>query len=113
MALPNIVNDSETHSNFHVEYMEVAQHWHPASEEYAGGDALVTLLSQGWNMKRDVYVEKREFAGLRSVSVYHLELERGGDVLKVPVVRNPYINRVLRLGDFRQIPLDPKNADLG
>jgi hypothetical protein len=113
MALPNIVNNSKPHSNFHVEYMDVAQHWHAASEEYAGGDALVTLISNGWTMKRDVYVEKREFAGLRSISVYHVELEKDGKTIKMPVVRNPYINRVLRMGDFHQVPLDPKNTDLG
>lgn len=90
--------------NSHVEYMDVAQHWHPHSEPYAGGDALVTLLAQGWTMRRDVYVEKSEFAGLRYVSVYHIELERDGEVIKMPVVRNPYINRVIRTGPYRQIP---------
>jgi hypothetical protein len=93
-------------SNYHVEYMDVVQHWHSGSEPYAGGDALVTLLSQGWEMQEDVYVEKREFAGKRSVSVYHVVLERDGQIIKMPVVRNPYINRLLRSGNFNQIPLE-------
>lgn len=99
---------SDVHPDFHVEYMDVAQHWHPGSESYAGGDALVTMLSRGWNLERDVYVERREFAGMRSVSVYHLTLEKDGQRIHMPVVRNPYINRLLRQGDFRQIPMSQK-----
>lgn len=99
-------------SNAHVEYLDVTQHWHPHSEPYAGGDALLTLISEGWVMKHDVYVEKREFAGLRSVSVYHVELERGGQTIRVPIVRNPYINRIIRTGPYRQIPLD-ETIELG
>ncbi|MFW5696368.1 MAG: hypothetical protein ACOCXR_01140 [Phototrophicaceae bacterium] len=98
-------NTQQVSPNYHVDYMEVVQHWHPQSEPYAGGDALMTLIAQGWQMQRDVYVEKREFAGLRSVSVYHVSLVRDGKTMKVPVVRNPYINRLLRLGDYRQIPM--------
>ncbi len=92
--------------NYHVEYMDVVQHWHSGSAPYAGGDALVTLLSQGWEMQQNVYVEKREFQGMRSVALYHVVLERDGQKIKMPVVRNPYINRLLRSGDYRQIPLE-------
>jgi hypothetical protein len=105
-------NANEVSPNYHVDYMDVAQHWHAKSEPYAGGDALVTMLAQGWQMQRDVYVENREFAGMRSVSVYHITLERDGQRMTVPVVRNPYINRIIRTGPFRQIPMKD-GIDLG
>ena len=35
-------------SNYHVQYLDVTKHWDPDSENYAGGDALVTALSRGW-----------------------------------------------------------------
>ncbi|PJF20865.1 MAG: hypothetical protein CUN56_14020 [Phototrophicales bacterium] len=104
-----LIDNSKPTSNYHVDYIDVTQHWHPQSEPYAGGDALVTLLEQGWKINRDVYVEDRFFGGLRSVSVYHLELERDGQKIKMPVIRNPYINRVIRDGNFRLLPLQKNN----
>jgi hypothetical protein len=101
-----IGEDTSRSPNYHFEYIDVIQHWHSDSEPFAGGDALVTLISQGWVMQRDVYVEKRNFAGKRSVSVYHITLERDGQLMKVPTVRNPYINRILRMGDFNQIAME-------
>ena len=100
-----LIDNNTPTNNYHVEYLEVTQHWHSQSEPYAGGDALVTMLTEGWRICHDVYVEDRFFAGLRSVSVYHLELERDGQRIKMPVIRNPYINRVVREGDFRLLPL--------
>ncbi|HRF97361.1 MAG TPA: hypothetical protein PLZ51_19265, partial [Aggregatilineales bacterium] len=93
-------------SNYHMDYFDVTQHWHPDSERYAGGDALVTLLTQGWEIEREVGVEDRFFAGLRSISVYHLTLVRGGERMRMPVIRNPYINRLIRLGSYVQVNVD-------
>jgi hypothetical protein len=105
MATNKLPSQTSMTTNHHVDYMDLTQHWHPESEPFAGGDALVTLLEKGWEMQREIQVEKREFAGLRSVSVYHVMLKRGEETIRVPVVRNPYINRVLRTGDFEQIPM--------
>lgn len=99
-------DNSKPSPNYHMDYMDVTQHWHPGSEAYAGGDALLTMISRGWQMQRDVYVEKRDFAGMRSVSVYIVVLERDGEQIEMPLLRNPYINRLLRTGDYNQIPRD-------
>ena len=88
-------------NSYHDEYLDVTQHWSEKSEPYAGGDALVTLLSRGWKLKKEVNVEERYFAGLRSVSVYHLNLERNGETMHLPVLRNPYVNRILRMGEYK------------
>lgn len=96
-------------NSYHDEYLDVTQHWSEKSEPYAGGDALVTLLSLGWELQQDVDVEERYFAGLRSVSVYHLYLKRDGETMHVPVLRNPYVNRILRMGEFNLNRQENKN----
>src|SRR5690606_15045014 len=90
-------------NNFHAEYLDVVQHWSPTSAHYAGGDALVTFLSQAWELCPEVKVEDRYFAGMRSVAVYHMELERDGETLNMPVLRNPYVNRIIRMGNFKLV----------
>lgn len=92
--------------SFGAEYLDVTQHWSKHSEEYAGGDALVTMLSNGWELQPEVRIEDQFFAGMRSVSVYHLTLERNGDVINMPVLRNPYVNRIIRMGDYKIIESD-------
>ena len=83
-------------TNFHVEYMDVVQHWSPNSEKFAGADSLLTLLYDGWQMNRTVKRREHWFAGMRSVYIYHIELERNGEKVTMPVVHNPYINRMIR-----------------
>ena len=92
-------------NNFHAEYLDVVQHWSPTSAKYAGGDALVTFLFEGWELRSEVKVEDRYFAGMRSISVYHMELERDGETIKMPVLRNPYVNRIVRMGDFTLVEI--------
>ena len=95
-----MLNKSDRSSNHHSDYLDVTQHWSDTSEPYAGGDALVTFLARGWEIDSEVRVEERHFAGQRSVAVYHLTLERNGETMDMPVLRNPYVNRILRMGEF-------------
>ena len=98
-----------TSSNYHVEYMDVTKHWNSESEAFAGGDALVTRLSQGWQMKREVQIEQRMLAGNRQIMIYHIELTRDGQTIRMPVLRNPYVNALLRRGDYTLVPLKQEN----
>lgn len=86
---------NENLSNYHVEYMDVTQHWDSRSEGFAGGDALVTFLSNGWSMKNRVVEEQHSFAGMRQITIYHIDLERDGETITMPVLRNPYISRMI------------------
>lgn len=92
-------------SNFHVEYMDVTQHWSAQSEEYAGADSLVTMLYRGWQMKRKVMREERQFAGMRSVYVYHITLEKDGQTMTMPVVHNPYLSRMIMRSNLEIVPM--------
>lgn len=98
-------------TNFHTEYMDVTQHWSPRSEKYAGGDALLTMLTRGWKMRRRVQVEEKWYAGMRSVTVYHLQLDREGETMKMPVVHNPYVNRLLSGDEVEMVPMKEQAAD--
>lgn len=97
---------NQTPSNFHVDYIDVAQHWSPDSEKYAGGDCLVTALYSGWEMNPVVYVERKWYAGARQITVYHVELERDGEVMSMPVLNNPYINRMIRNTEVQVQPIE-------
>jgi len=88
-------------ANYHVEYLDVAQHWDASSQPYGGGDALITLLSQGWEMNGTIYMEYKWFGGNRRIRVYHCDLYRDDDHMTLPVIHNPYVNRLLRQPQFK------------
>lgn len=82
-------------SNSHFEYMDVTRHWSPNSQKYAGGDALITFLSSDWALQEIVFYEEHWLAGGRVVTVYYFELKRNGEELIMPVLVNPYVNRMV------------------
>lgn len=81
--------------NFHIQYPNVSnQHWHVGSGRYAGGDHLMTAVVDGWEIEKCVqYVHT--YNGARSVAVYEFTLTREGEVVKMPVISNPYIERFI------------------
>lgn len=95
-------------NNSHFNYLEVHRHWSPESEHFAGGDCLVTALNDGWGFNDDIYVEEFWHAGMRHVVVYHFELTRGTEAITMPVICNPYIDRVVSQLELNLHPLDEK-----
>lgn len=86
--------------NFHVQYLDVtSQYWSPQSAKFAGGDHLLTALTNGWEI---VSYEKRQhwYAGARCVNIYHFTLRRGNEQIQMPVINNPYIERFLGQTDI-------------
>ncbi|HEX2906871.1 MAG TPA: hypothetical protein VHO69_08430 [Phototrophicaceae bacterium] len=98
-------------SNWHYAYMDMIRHWHPESEKYTGGDALFTALENGWEISKDVRFEEYWHAGVRSVLVYHFELTRGDETMVMPVIRNPYVNRIVREMPAQLIPVGNDDTD--
>jgi hypothetical protein len=99
-------------TNFHVEYMDVTQHWSPTCEKYAGGDALLTALYNNWQMENTVTREDCWFAGMRLISVYHVPLKREGEEQIISVIDNPYVSRLMNNGEIRIIITEssPENS---
>lgn len=90
-------------TNHHADYLDVTQHWSPTSEKYAGGDGLVTMLDRGWSLTGEAVVEEKRYAELRSNTIYHLTLVRDGEQIVMPVVHNPYVNKLLRNFNIRVV----------
>ncbi len=82
-------------SNSHFQYMDVVCHWSPTSQKYAGGDALITLLNEGWLLNETVFYEEYWHAGSRLVVIYYLTMVRDGEEMEVPVLSNPYVHRMM------------------
>lgn len=82
-------------TNYHVQYQDVtSQHWHPRSEEFAGGDNLMTALENGWHIN-ECLLTKHYYAGMRSVKVYRFHLSKGDSQIVMPVIYNPYVERLI------------------
>lgn len=80
----------------HEKYTETYQHWSPQSENYAGGDHLISALRVGWVLdERIVYAEQTWKSGTRPVTLYHFSLTRDGEIMIMPVLSNPYVERYL------------------
>jgi hypothetical protein len=91
-------------TNSHFEYMDVTCHWSADSQKYAGGDALITFLHNGWKMDETVFFEEYWHAGGRLVMIYYFELERDGETLSMPVLGNPFVNRMVKSLPVQLIP---------
>ena len=98
----------ESLANYHFQYMDVStQHWSYSSEKHAGGDNLMTALSRGWKLDDTVKVETVWYAGMRSSTIYHFTLTRDGQQIDMPVLSNPYVNRMVRTEDnLKLVPID-------
>ena len=84
-----------------LERVDVKRHWCPKSEEFAGGDALASMVNVGWRLKRVVSREHRQLSGTRQIMVYLIELERCGKRREVHVMCNPYVTRMLTVHELQ------------
>lgn len=87
-------------ANAHFDYPAVTRHWSPHSGQLAGGDSLVTLFNQGWQLSDEICHEEIWLSGSRPVSVYHMTLTRDHETLKVPVFANPFVRSLLRRSEI-------------
>lgn len=85
--------------------IDIYRHWHPQSEVYAGGDALATALFEGWKPKIIVLLEHHWHGGSRRINIYHFELQRGGSTMAMPVLGNPYVERLISEQGLRVVHL--------
>ncbi len=88
------------------------RHWHAQSEPYGGGDSLTTALYLGWTMGDVVYLEEHWLAGTRRVSVYHFELMRDNVSMIMPVIGNPYIDRLIFQTSLQVMPIQAYTSDV-
>ncbi len=95
-------------TDFHFAYQDRIRHWHPGSELYTGGDALITAVDEGWDISTLVGSEEHRHQGARTTTVYYFELTRGRDTLLMPVISNPFVDRLVSELNFKLQPM-PKD----
>jgi hypothetical protein len=71
------------------------RHWCPESETYAGGDQLATLLFMGWHIREIICQEKLPYLEKCAGRFYHIVLTRAEETLLLPVLANPYVERIV------------------
>ncbi len=87
-----IYNPEGTHSK----YTQVSRHWCPHSEAYTGADSLLTAQRNGWQLAGLVYQQDIIFPNGRQTTLYHFELLRGSENVIMPVLRNPFVERLIQ-----------------
>jgi len=99
-----------TVSNYHAQYVDLTtQHYDPRSERFAGGDQLLTALANKWEVERCVLL-RYAYAGRRYSKIYQFTLRRGGDVMVMPVIDNPYIKRIVDAYEIELYEADDDSA---
>ncbi len=88
-------------TNYHVQYMDItSQYWDPSSAAYAGGDNLITALSNGFDVEKCT-MRRHTYAPSRFVDIYEFHLIRDGEAFTMPVLNNPYIQRFITENNIR------------
>lgn len=82
-------------AEFRVDDYAFKRHWSPTSQAYAGGDALLTALDRGWNISDIVFCQEVWHGGARRVRIYHIDLERGLETMRMCVLVNPFVERFI------------------
>lgn len=92
-------------TDLHFAYQDMYRHWHADSERYTGGDALNTALEEGWTINEVVGFEEIHHMGARGTVIFYFELIRGEtERVTMPVVGNPYVDRLVHVMQIRLVP---------
>ena len=88
----------------HEKFTESDQYWSSESEEYAAASQLVTAMRAGWILALPrVRARQIWHSGSRQSTVYEFTLMLGSQLMIMPVLSNPYIERYIVQHDIRII----------
>lgn len=95
----------ENREGTHEHYTTTARHFCPDSEAYTGADSLLTAQREGWQIVgRMIYREDVLLRGSRFCTVYYFRLQRGSKYMTMPIICNPYIQRMIRQYHLQVMP---------
>ena len=86
-----------SHTNYtHEKFTENDQYWSPGSEDYAAASQLITAMRSGWVLALP-RVSARQIwnSGSRPRTVYDFTLMRDTQLMIMPVLTNPYVERFI------------------
>lgn len=74
---------------------ERQRHWARSTQEFAPADVLITHLQNGWQFVNPAAVETFYSGGFRRADIYYFTLQRGEEIVEMPVLANPKISRLI------------------
>ena len=96
----NVCQPNYTHEKF----TEHDQYWCPDSEAFAAASQLITAMREGWILALPrVGVRQIWNSGSRPRTVYDFTLMRGSQLMIMPVLTNPWVERYLIEHNIRVI----------
>jgi hypothetical protein len=95
-------------AGFYVNDSALKRHWCPLSQEYAGGDALLTALDRGWQIVGVVFCQEVWHGGSRRIRVYHIDLTRDLTTVRMRVLSNPFVERLLSEESVRVVLMNQR-----
>lgn len=94
--------------DFRLDPYAFRRHWSLSSEPYAGGDALLTLLSSGWSLSAIVFSQEFWYGDARRVRAYYCDLYCEGETVRMPVLVNPVVESVVRKAGCRVVQMNQR-----
>jgi hypothetical protein len=88
-----------------LEEISFFRHWDADSEIYAGGDNLATALYLGWSLGDTVLLKEHWHSVKRCVRVYYFELTHDKTSVVMPVVCNPFVEKLITTSELQIIQL--------
>ena len=88
----------------HRHTTDMSRHWCPRSQRFTGGDALLTYLDNGWEVYNEVTYEEYWQGGARRMFIYEFVLIKGGQHVRMRVIDNPFVERLMRDLQIRALP---------
>jgi hypothetical protein len=82
-------------SHFYLNSIQLPRHWCPLSQPYAGVDALLSYLDEGWQIRGEIGCDEHWFGESRRILVYRFILNRQDSCVTMHVLWNPVLERLL------------------
>lgn len=89
----------------HEYFTRTKRHWSARSEAYTGADSLLTAQRLGWQVQGLAYREQFMLSGGRHTTLYHVKLVRGTKNIFMPIVDNPFLQRIFVHYDVKIVPI--------
>ena len=81
------------------------RHWSPDSEHYAPAEVLLGYLRSGWQLEGRVRVKTVYYSDNRHAEMYIFKLSQGENTIRMPVLGNPAVWRLIVDRDLAIVPL--------
>ncbi|HLU11154.1 MAG TPA: hypothetical protein VK003_15890 [Oceanobacillus sp.] len=85
-------------------------YWSPTSQDYAPGNALLAALDDGWQVDGVIFRQEFWLTAGRRTNIYHITLIRNGETIKMKMVDNPFITRLIYQLEVQVVRVNERKA---